>query len=153
DNATAMKLIEADHTVIPYGLPSVLECDILSRLRHPNLVHSLSIYNSETCKELTDENIAIAMPLYSTSLDKILLNLDTYTAVSVRLTPEEYKYELSRIIKKLRPIIDINWFTIITILHDLARGTKFLHDNNILHLDIKLENCLLLDYHNPRAGL
>lgn len=153
DSDTAMKIIESESTVKQYGLPSVLECDIMSRLKHPNLVQSLHIYNNETCSDLNKEDVAIVMPLYEISLDKILLNLDNFTAMSNKLTPDEYNSKLLHISKKSKPIIDINWFNIFTILHDLAKGLTFLHYNNLLHLDIKLENCLISKYNNPVGAL
>lgn len=146
---TAMKIIQADSDNFKYGLSSILECDIMSRLRHPNLVSSLIIYNNENCEDLKEQDLAIVMPLYVTSFDKILLNLDHYTAISLFLKPDEYDYE----IKKNKVLPDINWLTMLNLCHDLANGLFFLHQNNMLHLDIKLENCLISDYRNPRAAL
>lgn len=92
-----------------------VEIDIMSKLVHPNLVPCLSINKFKIEHEgITRTNLCILMPIAET-------DLFTYSTKN-------------NCDNKLRT----------KLLKDVGKGLKFLHDNSILHLDIKISNCLVL---------
>lgn len=108
-----------------------LEIDIMFRLRHKYLMHAITlnkISNLELSKilpdsnlNLKDESLTIIMPL----------------AVS----------DLFDYIKK-KPIFDAQKMSLI---FQLLLGVKFLHDNGVLHLDLKPDNILIVIENNEEV--
>jgi cyclin-dependent kinase 2 len=114
----ALKLIHS--LPLEMGLPSLLELDIMARIRHPNLISSYFILTSMECQDFQQNDIGIVMPLANKDLSSFFY----YPTVSHSLRD----YSLSRQCK---------------IMYDMASGLLFLHQNRILHLDIKVENIVL----------
>ena len=138
-----------DWTPDEVGIPGVLEADIMTRLRHDNLVPAVVCYNSVTAPEMSEDSLAIIMPLYVDSLYHFVRNRDDFRALSWKIGLIEYKEKVSRNNYLKRT----NWETIISLMHNLTEAVLFLHSRNILHLDIKLANCLVSSYEHARVVL
>ncbi len=111
----AVKVVEDS---IKYGIRSISEVDIMSRFIHPNLMPSLGVKGIRLQhRDQTvphDVSLWIFMPL----------------AIN----------ELMGYIESANPTYE----TRTRLIHDICCGVKVLHDNNILHLDIKPENILIV---------
>lgn len=95
------------------GILMLNEMDIMSKLVHPNLMPALSISRWQLRKE-NDELIK------SLCIVMPLADMDLY----------EYT-QFNKFVDKVQ------------LLKDIAKGIEFLHQNEIIHLDIKLSNCLV----------
>lgn len=89
---------------------SIVEIDLLTRLRHPALIHRQSELLTDVCG--LEKGIAFAMPLAR-------YNLYTLPPIAMSRAIEYFYVVLS--------------------------GLKFLHDHNIIHLDISPYNILILN--------
>ena len=104
---------------------SVREIDIMSRLSHPYLMGSVGMMRAdkESCANLLKLNIkskdvfVILMPLGS---------IDVFRYINKRKHP-------------------VNFHNRLKIAYKIALGINFLHKNNILHLDIKPDNILMIN--------
>jgi serine/threonine protein kinase len=95
------------------GLEDITEIDIMNRICHPNLVNCLSMQILDKAGRIKTNRLLIMIPL-------AIADLFEYRMREV----------LSMDIKK-------------KIFEDCLHGLGFLHRNNILHMDIKLENILI----------
>jgi hypothetical protein len=118
DTEVAVKLTSKAETNL--GIVSIIEIDIMSRLRHDNVMplmktELLRIYMSNTlnkCK--SSEYFAITMPLA--------------------------KCEILKYIEKNSAPLSLR----LSFIDQVACGLEFLHINNILHLDLKSDNILVM---------
>ena len=95
------------------GIYSILELDIMNRLRHSNLLSAISI-------DVIKNTLVILMPC-------ALSDLQNY------INREKVTFK-----KKLK------------IMYDILNGIKFLHNSDILHLDLKPMNILIFDDNESR---
>ncbi len=104
---------------------SVREIDIMSRLSHPYLMESIGMMRADkqSCAKLLNLKInskdvfVILMPLGS---------IDVFSYINKRKHPIDFHNRLK-------------------IAYKIALGINFLHKNNILHLDIKPDNILMIN--------
>jgi serine/threonine protein kinase len=114
----AIKIIPND---LKEGVKTLREIDIMSKLKHPNLVPAVQIITS-----LNDtSNIGIVMPLADN---------DLYQQMTIQYN---YKY------KKTTTGNLLNTRQLLKILYDVSKGLKYIHDNGYIHLDLKPNNILL----------
>lgn len=109
-NLYASKYINKDEDYNYFGISSLNEIDILSRIRHPNIIHVIEIITGDKCKI---DGIILILPLAEKTLHDIILNPN--------LTTDQK----------------------IPIIYKLAEAVKFMHANNLLHLDIKSSNVVI----------
>jgi serine/threonine protein kinase len=96
-----------------YGFESLNEVDISTRIDHPYLAHAYKIVTARDCKI---EGLALLLPEGDRG---------TLTPIAGNKIPGvTFEHKL-------------------LILYQLATALEFLHRNNILHLDIKLDNVVL----------
>lgn len=115
----AMKVINQrkSREVVP------LEIDVLFRLHHPNIVHGIDIVLPS--KDCGYGNIGFVLPLAIGTLEDYLeRNQQCKQPTSSRLVVEKIKF-----------------------LYEITNGLDFLHQQAILHLDIKPDNVML--YQEP----
>ena len=118
------------------GIPSPQEIDIASRLDHTNLCHGISINNE---KEYFKKNPPDGH------------NAPGNGAALVIVLPLADKYDLTQYLNTSGYLtLDAK----IDIFFQIVSGIKFLHDNYILHLDLKSNNILIYeDPTNKVSGL
>lgn len=113
----ALKYVRKTEGYQDVGLEELNEIDILSRVHHPHIIHATQILTRRNCQI---SNLAIVLPLADDTLSG-------FTAVSrIRNTTTEDK---------------------LPILYKLATALEFLHQANILYLDIKTTNVVLRGDH------
>ena len=106
------------------GIRFPIEIDILKRYFHPNIMYAIDILEYPSPKSYSDciYELGIVMPL-------ALANLHSYIKLNT-----------------------VCFHTKLKLLYDICLGLSFLHQHNILHLDLKLENILVFGTMNdPRA--
>lgn len=123
----AVKVVEDSDR---YGIKSVAEIDIMSRLIQPNIMPSLGIKGFQLLQKRQqgqplkqNVSLSIFMPL---GLGELMTYIASYKP-SI-----EYKTKL---------------------IYDICCGVKFLHDNRILHLDLKPENILIIRSTTPSGAI
>lgn len=109
----AIKSIKYDHR---YGIRSLIEIDILTRLHHPNLLGLVGL-------RIEKDKIELCVPL-------ALGDIYTYTLQKHPSYVERFK-----------------------LLHDVGLGVDYLHQNNILHLDLKPDNILIIQSSDTRRAV
>src|SRR5665811_750817 len=132
--------------LIDDGISDISEIDVMSRLVHPNLTPSNGVkgicsndsdfydgrrnnIDSES-SVIYNRQIAIFMEMASTTLLQYVVG----TSTKLRTL------DISKV-NDVGTQADMDEKTIL--LYQVCKGTKFLHSNNILHLDIKPENILI----------
>jgi serine/threonine protein kinase len=96
------------------GIRNINEIDIMSKLRHPNLMESRGV---KTILDDSDRELASSVVIF---MDIAFCDLHVYITRHNPLICEKTK-----------------------LLYDTAQGLSFMHLNNILHLDIKAGNILI----------
>lgn len=104
------------------GISNLNEIDIMSKLRHPNIMSAIRIITSND------------------SLNSNLIIMDIAENSLYKYIKQHRKTTLDKI-----SIVEKT-----SLLLDVCRGLSFLHDNNILHMDLKMDNILIC---NGRAKL
>lgn len=81
--------------------------------------------------------------LFTNNSEHLIKGIDIYTDKYNRLCLETEKCD--NVVDKIfeNPRIDLKICK--KIMKDLALGLKYMHDNNLLHLDIKSENCMYVE--------
>lgn len=134
-NGTSSQIIETDEMLAvkimtnPVGSTSIsgssigppIEMDIMARLRHPNLIHMSQI---------------TIVDFMSPAVTRMGTHPKTTLAISMPLA-----------MGNLADYMEINKLSLrtkISYVRQILSGLCYLHSENILHLDIKLENILVL---------
>lgn len=107
------------------GIEDIIEIDILSRLRHPNLMYNIDIVPwPKMSRRDRFCDFAIILPLASMTLHQYSRNKDL---------------EIDQLIQ---------------LMFELVTAVDFLHHNRVLHMDIKPHNVLIfMDNNRPKAVL
>jgi len=96
------------------GIRNINEIDIMSKLRHPNIMESRGV---KTILDDSSEKLTNSVVIF---MDMAFCDLHVYITEHNPLIDEKTK-----------------------LLYDTAQGLSFMHINNILHLDIKAGNILI----------
>jgi len=135
----AIKIMPND---IKEGVKNLREIDIMSKLKHPNLVPAVQIITS-----LTDtSNIGIVMPLSDT---------DLYKQMTIQYNHNYKKKNKQENNKQQENNTEnvLNTTQLLKILYDISQGVKYMHDNGYVHLDLKPNNILLNNNNNNITAL
>ena len=124
-----------------YGLPDLIEIDILSRINHPHIMHLRKIITSQDC---TMQGIALVLPLANRSLPDILTDPSLSTKDKLPIlyklaTALEFMHRnhiLYLNIKKENVVLQGSHpylidFTLSTYVDDIIKGRDDLHDVRI----------------------
>jgi len=118
------------------GVHSPQEIDIVARLDHPNICHGLALRNEKEYFK-TNPPVGRNVPISGDALVMVL--------------PLADKLDLTNYLKTT-PNLSLN--AKIDMFHQICCGVKYLHDNRILHLDLKPDNTLVYeDPDNKVSGL
>lgn len=110
----ALKYLPKDYETLQKGIEYPLELDIMRRLDHPNLMHADEILSVIDLNCQDLNGLAIIMPKARATLEQVI--------PLEELAMEDHVY----------------------IMSELLQGLAFLHSQNILHLDIKPGNIVLV---------
>lgn len=109
----ALKFLMPEKEYEDFGIMNLLEVDVVSRIRHPNIIPSYTILTKNYC---VIDSIGLLEPLGEGTLEDTMIN------------PIDEKLE---------------------ILFKITDALEFLHENGILHLDIKLSNVIITHDRDP----
>jgi serine/threonine protein kinase len=110
----ALKYLPKDYETLQKGIEYPLELDIMRRLDHPNLMHAEEILSVIDPNCQELNGLAIIMPKAQATLGQVI------------------------------PLEELAMEDRIYIMSELLKGLAFLHSQNILHLDIKPGNIVLI---------
>ncbi len=93
------------------------ECELLSAIRHPNIVQFLGVWKDPASSNNKDSNLILLLELMDESLTHFLEKYRTTT---------------------------LPFHTQVNICHDVAMALSFLHSNGIIHRDLSSNNVLMI---------
>lgn len=125
DETVAVKLLTGD--ISKYGIPSVIELDILARLRHRHILSLHQIAVGEFNAPQSTNNGFIPK-----------------TAMAIMMPWAEHG-DLFKFIKDF----SLDFRAKVFIMMQIARGVEFMHFERILHMDLKMENILVVQSNPP----
>jgi len=116
----AVKILTSDISII--GIPSIGEIDVLARIRHPHLMSMHQICVADLCSPITTKTATV-----------------NSTAIAISMPWAKYGNLYNFITN-----YELDFRSMVYILMQVLQAVEYLHSERILHMDIKMENVLVM---------